>query len=132
MSDEKNFISELRVWFLTGAAGILVFTCCLIGSAAWMAAQRCSGSVAGPLTAASAGVGSFSSGWLAAFCRQRQGLLCGIIQGGVFALLLTVLMLSSGGIPDRSCFVRIAVAILCGCFGGFSGVRVHHKKHYHA
>lgn len=129
MSENKNFVSVLRVWLLAGLVGVLASACSLLGFAAWMASHHCSGFVAVPLAAAAVGLGSFCSGWVTAFCKRECGLFCGIAQGLWFAALLFVLALPSGVFTESAAWMRFAAVILCGSLGGFLGVRSHPKKH---
>ena len=83
---------------LLGAlAGVLAATLCILGSAAWMAKQGCSASMAWPLATVSVCVGGFCGSALAAFWKKEQGLLTGLLLGGLFAAALSGLLLMSGG-----------------------------------
>ena len=86
---------------LLGAlAGVLAATLCILGSAAWMAKQGCSASMAWPLATVSVCVGGFCGSALAAFWKKEQGLLMGLLLGGLFAAALSGLLLMSGGLFD--------------------------------
>lgn len=78
---------------LLGAlAGVLAATLCILGSAAWMAKQGCSASMAWPLATVSVCVGGFCGSALAAFWKKEQGLLTGLLLGGLFAATLLLLL----------------------------------------
>ena len=78
---------------LLGAlAGVLAATLCILGSAAWMAKQGCSASMAWPLATVSVCVGGFCGSALAAFWKKEQGLLTGLLLGGLFAAALSGLL----------------------------------------
>ena len=123
MSENKNFVSVLRVWLQAGLVGVLASACSLLGFAAWMASPHCSGSVAVPLATVAVGRGSFCSGWVTACCKRERGLFCGIAQGLWFEALQFVLALPSGVFTESSSWMRCAAVILCGSLGGFLGVR---------
>ena len=130
MSEKKSLATGLWAFLLAGLAGVLVAVCSLLGFAAWMTAQHCSGSMAVPLATAAVGIGGFCSGWLAAFCKQERGLLCGAVQGLLFAALLFVLAVPSGMFTENAALMRFAAVILCGSLGGFLGVRCRGKKKF--
>lgn len=107
---------------LLGAlAGVLAATLCILGSAAWMAMQGCSASMAWPLATVSVCVGGFCGSALAAFWKKEQGLLTGLLLGGLFAAALSGLLLMSGGLFDTPALLRMAAVLLCSCAGGCSG-----------
>ena len=109
---------------LLGAlAGVLAATLCILGSAAWMAKQGCSASMAWPLATVSVCVGGFCGSALAAFWKKEQGLLTGLLLGGLFAAALSGLLLMSGGL-----LLRMAAVLLCSCAGGVLGRALGEKK----
>ena len=128
MSDRTNVPARLRIVLLAGLAGVLMTVLCLFGAAEWMTSRRCSGMAAVPLATASLGIGSFCSGWLAAFLQKKRGLLCGAEQGLLFVLLLIALNLPSGLVLENTLLLRVVAAILCGCLGGALGIRCHTPK----
>ena len=92
---------------LLGAlAGVLAATLCILGSAAWMAKQGCSASMAWPLATVSVCVGGFCGSALAAFWKKEQGLLTGLLLGGLFVAALSGLLLMSGGLFDIPALLR--------------------------
>lgn len=94
---------------LLGAlAGVLAATLCILGSAAWMAKQGCSASMAWPLATVSVCVGGFCGSALAAFWKKAQGLLTACCWGGLFAAALSGLLLMSGGLFDTPALLRMA------------------------
>lgn len=106
---------------LLGAlAGVLAATLCILGSAAWMAKQGCSASMAWPLATVSVCVGGFCGSALAAFWKKEQGLLTGLLLGGLFAAALSGLLLMSrpvwhpGFAPDGS---GASLQLCRGCSG---------------
>lgn len=114
---------------LLGAlAGVLAATLCILGSAAWMAKQGCSASVAWPLTTVSVCVGGFCGSALAAFWKKEQGLLTGLLLGGLFAAALSGLLLMSGGLFDTLALLRMAAVLFCSCAGGVLGRALGEKK----
>ena len=61
---------------LLGAlAGVLAATLCILGSAAWMAKQGCSASMAWPLATVSVCVGGFCGSALVLLCSCAGGVL---------------------------------------------------------
>ena len=107
---------------LLGAlAGVLAATLCILGSATWMAKQGCSASMAWPLATVSVCVGGFCGSALAAFWKKEQGLLTGLLLGGLFAAALSGLLLMSGGLFDTPALLRMAAVLLCSCAGGVLG-----------
>ena len=99
---------------LLGAlAGVLAATLCILGSAAWMAKQGCSASMAWPLATVSVCVGGFCGSALAAFWKKAQGLLTGLLLGGLF---------------DTPALLRMAAVLLCSCAGGVLGRALGEKK----
>ena len=99
---------------LLGAlAGVLAATLCILGSATWMAKQGCSASMAWPLATVSVCVGGFCGSALAAFWKKEQGLLTGLLLGGLFAAALSGLLLMSGGLFDTPALLRMAAVLLC-------------------
>ena len=101
---------------LLGAlAGVLAATLCILGSAAWMAKQGCSASMAWPLATVSVCVGGFCGSALAAL-------------GGLFAAALSGLLLMSGGLFDTPALLRMAAVLLCSCAGGVLGRALGEKK----
>lgn len=131
MSERKRFPAGFGVWLFAGLMGVLMMAVCLAGMAFLMVSRELSGSSAALLATAAAGAGSFFSGWLAAFRNREGGLLCGAVQGLIFAALLAILTLPAGFPMERSILTRFAAAVLCGILGGFLGVRVPAKKHIH-
>ena len=114
---------------LLGAlAGVLTTTLCLMGAAAWMAKQGCSASMAWPLATASVCMGSFWAGGLAAFLRKAQGLLTGLVQGGLFAAALGGLTLAFGATVDAIALARMGAVLVCSCAGGLLGRTLGEKK----
>jgi len=114
---------------LLGAlAGVLAATLCILGSAAWMAKQGCSASMAWPLATVSVCVGGFCGSALAAFWKKEQGLLTGLLLGGLFAAALSGLLLMSGGLFDTPALLRMAAVLLCSCAGGVLGRALGEKK----
>ena len=107
---------------LLGAlAGVLAATLCILGSAAWMAKQGCSASMAWPLATVSVCVGGFCGSALAAFWKKEQGLLTGLLLGGLFAAALS-------GLFDTPALLRMAAVLLCSCAGGVLGRALGEKK----
>ena len=113
MSEKNLFPAELRVLLLAGAVGVMVTAGGLAAMAALMTAQGYSGAAAPPLATAAVGAGSLCSGWIAAFCKKERGLLCGLVQGLLYAALLVVLSVPSGTLteeppndPHRKCLHR--------------------------
>ena len=99
---------------LLGAlAGVLAATLCILGSAAWMAKQGCSASMAWPLATVSICVGGFCGSALAAFWKKEQGLSTGLLLGGLF---------------DTPALLRMAAVLLCSCAGGVLGRALGEKK----
>ena len=100
----------------------------LAAMAALMTAQGYSGAAAPPLATAAVGAGSLCSGWIAAFCKKERGLLCGLVQGLFYAVLLVVLSIPSGTLTEEPPLLRFAVLILCGSIGGLLGMVAREKK----
>ena len=121
MSEKKLFPAELRVLLLAGAVGVMVTAGWLAAMAALMTAQGYSGAAAPPLATAAVGAGSLCSGWIAAFCKKERGLLCGLVQGLLYAALL-------GTLTEEPPLLRFAVLILCGSIGGLLGMVTREKK----
>ena len=128
MSEKKFPPAELRFLFLAGGTAFVVTAVCLAAMAAWMVAQKCPGTAAEPLAAAAVGAGSLCSGWIAAFCKKERGLLCGLVQGLLYAALLVVLSVPSGTLTEEPPLLRFAVLILCGSIGGLLGMVTREKK----
>ena len=106
---------------LLGAlAGVLAATRCILGSAARMAKQGCSASMAWPLATVSVCVGGFCGSALAAIWKKEQGLLPSLQLGG--------LLLMSGGLFDTPALLRMAAVLLCSCAGGVLGRALGEKK----
>ena len=122
MSEKNLFPAELRVLLLAGAVGVMVTAGWLAAMAALMTAQGYSGAAAPPLATAAVGAGSLCSGWIAAFCKKERGLLCGLVQGLFYAVLLVVLSIPSGTLTEEPPLLRFAVVILCGSIGGLLGM----------
>ena len=128
---EKNFsLSELRVLALAGGTGIAVTAGSLTAMAALMVSRGYSGAAANSLATAAVGLGSLYSGWVAAFCKRERGLLCGLIQGLLYAALLVVLSIPSGTIAESPLLMRLAIVVLCGSIGGFWGMSSRERKHH--
>ena len=128
MSEKKFPPAELRFLFLTGGTAFVVTAVCLAAMAAWMVAQKCPGTAAEPLATAAVGVGSFCGGCVAAFCQKERGLICGLVQGVLYAALLCVLRLQSGGVGDGGAKRRLAIVLVCGSVGGFLGLKSRESK----
>ena len=108
---------------LLGAlAGVLAATLCILGS------EGCSASMAWPLATVSVCVGGFCGSALAAFWKKEQGLLTGLLLGGLFAAALSGLLLMSGGLFDTPALLRMAAVLLCSCAGGVLGRALGEKK----
>ena len=52
---------------------------------------------------------------------KAQGLLTGLLLGGLFAAALSGLLLMSGGLFDTPALLRMAAVLLCSCAGGVLG-----------
>ena len=85
------------------------------------------GALAGVL-AATLCVGGFCGSALAAFWKKEQGLLTGLLLGGLFAAALSGLLLMSGGLFDTPALLRMAAVLLCSCAGGVLGRALGEKK----
>ncbi len=59
---------------------------------------------------------------------KRQGLLTGLLLGGLFAAALSGLLLMSGGLFDTPALLRMAAVLLCSCAGGVLGRALGEKK----
>ena len=130
MSEKKySFPAGLASWLFAGLIGILVTAGCLAGMAALMVSQGISGSAAAPMATTAVGLGSFFSGWVAAFRMREHGLFCGLVEGALNAALLIVLALPAGILIENTMLLRFAVAVLCGCLGGFFGVGRRARAH---
>ena len=90
--------------------------------------QGCSASMAWPLATVSVCVGGFCGSALAAFWKKEQGLLTGLLLGGLFAAALSGLLLMSGGLFDTPALLRMAAVLLCSCAGGVLGRALGEKK----
>ena len=128
MSEKKKFPAQLLIFAFSCVVGILLTVGVLAAMAALMVSRGFSGTAAAPLATISVGAGSFCSGWLTAFRKQKYGLFCGALQGGAFAVLIALPALSSGILMDNCVLLRIAVVALSGCLGGFLGVRWPNKR----
>ena len=64
----------------------------------------------------------------AAFWNKEQGLLTGLLLGGLFAAALSGLLLMSGGLFDTPALLRMAAVLLCSCAGGVLGRALGEKK----
>ena len=73
-------------------------------------------------------VGGFCGSALAAFWKKEQGLLTGLLLGGLFAAALSGLLLMSGGLFDTPALLRMAAVLLCSCAGGVLGRALGEKK----
>ena len=69
-----------------------------------------------------------TGGALAAFWKKEQGLLTGLLLGGLFAAALSGLLLMSGGLFDTPALLRMAAVLLCSCAGGVLGRALGEKK----
>ena len=81
--------------------------------------------------AAGHGVGlrrGFCGSALVAFWKKEQGLLTGLLLGGLFAAALSGLLLMSGGLFDTPALLRMAAVLLCSCAGGVLGRALGEKK----
>ena len=113
---------------LLGAlAGVLAATLCILGSAAWMAKQA----ARRPWRGRWHGVG-LRRGLLrqrtGGVLEKEQGLLTGLLLGGLFAAALSGLLLMSGGLFDTPALLRMAAVLLCSCAGGVLGRALGEKK----
>ena len=108
-----------------------VFTgACMAGLAYLMANQSLPQSAAWPMASAVVCAGSFCSGWLMAFFRRSQGLICGALQGTLFVLLLLGFGFSEEISPDQMQLARFAIVLIFGCLGGvFSILRCERHRH---
>ena len=79
------------------------------------------GALAGVLAATLCILGS-------AFWKKEQGLLTGLLLGGLFAAALSGLLLMSGGLFDTPALLRMAAVLLCSCAGGVLGRALGEKK----
>ena len=59
---------------------------------------------------------------------KEQGLLTGLLLGGLFAAALSGLLLMSGGLFDTPALLRMAAVLLCSCAGGVLGRALGEKK----
>lgn len=82
----------------------------------------------GALATVSVCVGGFCGSALAAFWKKAQGLLTGLLLGGLFAAALSGLLLMSGGLFDTPALLRMAAVLLCSCAGGVLGRALGEKK----
>lgn len=128
MLQQKKFpVLEMLAAF--GIGGVLTGGC-MAGLAYLMAHQSLPLSTAWPMVSAVVCAGSFCSGWLMAFFRRSQGLVCGALQGILFVLLLLGFGFSEGIAPDQLQLARFALVLVFGCLGGvFSILRT--ERHHH-
>ena len=74
------------------------------------------------------GVHGVAGSALAAFWKKEQGLLTGLLLGGLFAAALSGLLLMSGGLFETPALLRMAAVLLCSCAGGVLGRALGEKK----
>ena len=75
------------------------------------------------ITAAALCIGAYSAGYICARRNKKNGLLMGIICGGIiFLVLFTVSIIFAGSTEGLSGGAKLFMVLLCGAVGGIIGV----------
>lgn len=127
MSVKRNIPAGSVVLPAAVGMGILAAALCFAGTAQLMVIKELPVSAAPLLATVPVCAGSFVSGAFAAFLKRERGLLTGLLQGTVFAAVLMLISLFSGGTLSPLQGVRIAAAVVCGGIGGFGGMKLREK-----
>ena len=127
MSVKRNIPAGSVVLPAAVGMGILAAAHCFAGTAQLMVIKELPVSAAPLLATVPVCAGSFVGGAFAAFLKRERGLLSGLLQGTVFAAVLMLISLFSGGTLSPLQGVRIAAAVVCGGIGGFGGMKLREK-----
>lgn len=127
MSVKRNIPAGSVVLPAAVGMGILAAALCFAGTAQLMVIKELPVSAAPLLATVPVCAGSFVGGAFAAFLKRERGLLNGLLQGTVFAAVLMLISLSSGGTLSPLQGARIAAAVVCGGIGGFGGMKLREK-----
>lgn len=122
MSAKHQGISFLLRVAVAFALGLLLAGGAAVAFAALMVSRGLTQSVVWPFATASVCAGCLFSGYLLARVQRENGLVCGALQGGLFAALLLAAGMLSESVPDTAQLIRLLLILLCGCTGGFLGV----------
>ena len=84
---------------------------------------------AGPLATVAAGGGAMLAGLALARARNRRGLLLGLLQGGIFTVVLLGCLVLNGTRQLTAVFaLRAACMIVSGCLGGCAAMVIPRKQ----
>lgn len=121
MSGKNNLPSGLGGAAAAFALGAVATGMWMAGAASLMVRRGLSQGAAWPLATAAVCAGALLSGWLFAFLQKKRGIVCGAVQGGLFAGVLLLASLADGA-PSEWQLVRVVLAFGFGCGGGFLGM----------
>ena len=127
MSVKRNIPAGTVVLPAAVSMGLLAAALCFAGTAQLMVIKELPVSIAPLLATIPVCSGSLVGGAVFAFFKKERGLLNGLLQGTVFAAVLMLITLSSGGTLSPLQGARIAAAVVCGGIGGFGGLKLREK-----
>lgn len=129
MSEPRNSPAGIFFFLLFALLGFAATIACLAGAAQWMTAQGCSGTAVVPLTTAAVSIGSLVSAFSAAIWKRQRGLVTGLIQGTLFAGVLSIASMLNGTSAEPVLLIRVLAVLLCSSIGGIAGVALQGRRH---
>lgn len=129
MAAQKHIPAGAILFFFSTVIGAALAVGCLALAAYWMTKNGASGSIAEPLVTASVCVGGLAGGLLATLWGRSHGILNGLAQGIVFAVILFAAALVSGCAEDPLQLIRCAAVLGSSTVGGVIGVFRPARKH---
>lgn len=122
---EKSSVKLLAVSAIGAGAGAVCASIIILLMAAVLSAGNIPAMMIAPFSAAAGAIGAFAGGFFAAKLLGERGIVCGLISGIIFFLLLW----ASGGIfglggYSVSVLIKAAVSLAAAMLGGITGVNL--------
>ena len=118
-----NLSEKAVIYGLSVIVGIVTTIIMLLFSTAFYLATDMNDALVSPLSALCVGVGSLLSGFLSSKKIKSNGILNGLICGGILFLLITfVALFFSGGGFSLISLIHSAIILVSGMIGGIAGV----------
>lgn len=128
-NDERRAMKYIKNIAFSVAVGTLVCAGLLFGLSFILTIQDIPHKLFSYLSTFACGVGTLVGGFTASKLIKEKGLLVGLAVGGIIAALLCVIGALFQGLEiGIFMYIRTAVTVLCGTFGGVLGVNIKKKR----
>jgi len=129
VSDQTGLRRNIRPVLISVLAGAVVCVILLVLFAFVLSAQNIPQALVSPMATVAVSIGGLASGYICAKMMRENGLVYGLLCGGLLAVLL---LLGSFGIGDNGLGVpalfKIIFILLCGMLGGVLGVNTRKRR----